>query len=250
MLAQNLKFLRAKYNLSQSDLAEKMGIPRTTLSAYERSFVEPNIQLLRKLGEFFSVQIDDLVSLSIEEKQNLQKSTTPLKVLAITVDSENKNNIELVNTKAEAGYLDGYGDPEFIRDLPKISIPNIPQGTYRGFEVRGESMLPLESGSIIISSYVENLTEIKNEKTYVIISKSDGVVYKRVKNLPEENALLLISDNDYYKPYKIAYEEISEIWQYFAHISFSDKIPILSLNEKLTSIDNKLDQVLLNSSSI
>jgi transcriptional regulator with XRE-family HTH domain len=250
MLAENLKFLRAKYKLSQADLAEKMGIPRTTLSAYERSFVEPNIQLLRKLGEFFGVQIDDLVSSSIEEKQNLAKSSIPLKVLAITVDSENKNNIELVNTKAEAGYLDGYSDPEFIRDLPKISIPNIPPGTYRGFEVRGESMLPLESGSIIISSYVENLTDIKNEKTYVIISKSEGVVYKRVRNLPEENALLLISDNSYYKPYKISYEEVSEIWQYYAHISFSDKIPIISLNEKLTSIDNKLDQVLLNSSSI
>lgn len=244
MLAQNLKHLRAIANLSQAELAEKLGIPRTTLSAYERDFVEPNIDLLKRFGSFFKVQIDDLVSFNIEEKL-AQTNNNPLKVLAISVDSENNNNIELVNAKAEAGYLDSFSDPEFIRDLPKISFPNIPQGTYRGFEIRGDSMLPLEPGSIVISAYVEKLNEIKDDKTYVVISKSEGVVYKRVKNLANEKALLLSSDNENYTPYKLDYNEVAEVWQYYAHLSFSDVKQTFNymMDERIHDIQRKVGKL-------
>lgn len=248
MLSQNLKYLRAITNLSQAELAEKLGIPRTTLSAYERSFVEPNIPLLIKLSKFFKVQVDDLVAHNIEEKQNESSFGTPLKVLAISVDSENRNNIEFVNTKAEAGYLDSFADPEFIKDLPKISFPNIPQGTYRGFEIRGDSMLPMESGSIVISSYVEKLSDIKNDKTYVVISKSEGVVYKRVKNNPTENTLILSSDNETYSPYKLSYDEVAEVWQYYAHLSFSDAKQTFNtmLDDRISDIQRKVGKMYEN----
>lgn len=245
MLAQNLKYLRSLANLSQAELAEKLGIPRTTLSAYERSFVEPNIDLLIKLGKFFKVQIDDLIAGNIESKNGVNDALHPLKVLAITVDQNNRNNIELVQSKAEAGYLDSFTDPEFIKDLPKISFPNIPQGTYRGFEIRGDSMLPMEPGSIVISSYVEKLNDIKDDKTYVVISKAEGVVYKRVKNLANEKVLLLRSDNEAYSPYKLPYEEIAELWQYYAHLSFSDAKQTFNtmLEEKIHDMHKKLDKM-------
>lgn len=244
MLAQNLKHLRAIANLSQAELAEKLGIPRTTLSAYERDFVEPNIDLLKRLGSFFKVQIDDLVSFNIEDKL-AHANNHALKVLAISVDSENNNNIELVNAKAEAGYLDSFSDPEFIRELPKISFPNIPQGTYRGFEIRGDSMLPLEPGSIVISSYVEKLNDIKDDKTYVVISKSEGVVYKRVKNLIHEKSLLLSSDNENYTPYKLDYAEVAEMWQYYAHLSFSDVKQTFNymMDERIHDIQRKVGKI-------
>lgn len=245
MLAQNLKYLRAITNLSQAELAEKIGIPRTTLSAYERSFVEPNIDLLIKFGSFFNVKVDDLITNDIEEVQKKENTNSALKILAISVNSENKSNIELVNTKAEAGYLDSFNDPEYLKDLPKISFPNVPQGTYRGFEIRGDSMLPLEPGSIVISSYIEKLSDIKDNKTYIVISKSEGVVYKRVKNLNSENALLLSSDNDLYSPYKLGYDEISEIWQYYAHLSFSDVHETFNymMDEKLNDIHKKVGKL-------
>jgi DNA-binding XRE family transcriptional regulator len=243
MINLNLKFLRSMKNISQAELAEQLSIPRTTLSAYERGFVEPNIELMIKMAKFFKVSIDDLIAYNLEHHNPDYQSKDGLKVLAISVDSENNSNIELVETRASAGYLDSCSDPEYIKDLPKIHFPNIPQGTYRGFQINGDSMLPLESGTVIISSYLEKLTDIKDDKTYIIVSKSEGVVYKRVKNLQKEKKILLISDNSLYMPYKIDYSEVAEVWQHYAHLSFSDmKLAVNSaMDEKITDMHNKIN---------
>jgi phage repressor protein C with HTH and peptisase S24 domain len=168
-----------------------------------------------------------------------------MRVLAISIDKDERNNIELVDTKAEAGYLEGFQNPEYIRDLPKISFPNIPKGTYRGFEVNGESMLPMEPGSILICQYLERIDYVKNDKTYVIISKDQGVVYKRIKNIASENALLLTSDNEIFTPYSIPYQEIDEIWEYYAHVSFSDaKVNIENIIEdRLFDIQKRVKEM-------
>ncbi|MBK7634811.1 MAG: S24/S26 family peptidase [Saprospiraceae bacterium] len=94
-------------------------------------------------------------------------------------------------------------------------------------------------------SYVENIHDIKTGKTYVIISKSEGVVYKRVKNEKNTEKLILISDNDAYLPYAINYRDIDEIWQYYAHLSFSDSKYTFNsmLEEKLQDIQKKLGEV-------
>lgn len=222
MIGKNLKYLRGKNKLSQQALSDVLSIPRTTLGDYERTKTEPNIAMLIKMAEYFDVQVDDLISkdLSLSEYEVMKNKV--MRVLAITVNEDNQGNIELVDSKAEAGYLDSYQNPEYIKELPRIQFPNIPWGTYRGFEIQGDSMLPIESGSIIIASYVENLASIKEDKTYIVISNKDGLVYKRVKVDKEENQLILSSDNESYLPYKLGLEEVSEMWQYYAHLSFSD----------------------------
>jgi transcriptional regulator with XRE-family HTH domain len=238
MIDSNLKFLRGVHNISQAELAEQLGIPRTTLSAYERGFVQPNIELMLKMGKYFNVSLDDLIAFNLEHKKEDHKGKEGLRILAISVDAQNNSNIELVDKKAEAGYLDSMADPQFIKELPKIHFPNIPQGTYRGFEIRGDSMLPIVQGSIVISSYVEHLSDIKDGKTYVVISKSEGVVYKRVKRIKEEKSLLLISDNQNYMPYKLPFNEVAEVWQYYAHLGFND-----AYNTYTSMIDQRMNDM-------
>ena len=245
MLGQNIKYLRNKHKLSQQELSEQLGEPRSSLSDYERGYTQVGLDTLIRLSDIFDVKIDDLLKSNISHRDLEVIRNRELRVLAISVDADNNSNIELVDTKAEAGYLESFADPEYIRDLPKIAFPNIPQGTFRGFEIRGDSMLPMESGSIVICSYVENISDIKVGKTYVIISKTEGVVYKRVKNNPENQKLILISDNDTYLPYDINYSEIAEIWQYYAHLSFSDSKYTFNsmLEDKLQDIQKKLGEV-------
>jgi len=245
MIGQNIKYLRVKNKLSQQELADKLTVPRSSLSDYERGHTQVSIENLIKLSDIFDVTIDDLLKSNLSHRELEIIRNRDLRVLAISVDTDNNSNIELVETKAEAGYLESFGDPEYIRDLPKIAFPNIPQGTYRGFEIHGDSMLPMESGSIVICAYVESLKDIKAGRTYVIISKSDGVVYKRVKNNPITNKLMLISDNESYLPYEIDYSDIAEVWQYYAHLSFSDSKFTFNnmLEEKLQDIQRKLTEV-------
>lgn len=245
MLALNLKYLRQKHKISQSELADKMSLPRTTLGDYERGKTEPNIAMLIKMSDYFELKVDDLIrkNLSHEDLEILKNKN--FRVLAITVDQDNQGNIELVDTKAEAGYLDSFQDPEYIRDLPKINFPNIPQGTFRGFEIRGDSMLPVEPGSIIISQYVEKINQVKTGGTYIVVSKQDGLVYKRVRQDKQNKQLILISDNESYLPYPIAYEDIREVWEYFAHLSFSDsKLTYHSMiEEKLSDLQIKVAHI-------
>ncbi|HQW03663.1 MAG TPA: helix-turn-helix transcriptional regulator, partial [Saprospiraceae bacterium] len=156
MLSSNLQFLRRKTGYSQQELADLLEIPRTTWSGYELGKVEPNINMLQKISIFFHQSIDRLLNQRIDfDELEIARADT-LRVLAITMDQDQRQNIELVYSKAEAGYLDGFQDPEFISELPKMYIPNLPTGSYRAFEIHGDSMLPMPSGSLVISKYVES----------------------------------------------------------------------------------------------
>ena len=244
-LASNLRYLRKKNKLSQGELADEFTVARTTMGDYERGKTEPNLEMLVKISKKFDITIHDLILADLSFNELEIARHDDLRVLAISVDTDNNENIELVNTKAEAGYLDSFNDPEYISELPKISFPNIPQGTFRGFEIHGDSMRPMESGSIVICSYVENLNQIKEDKTYVLVTKENGLVYKRIKKNAEEQKLTLVSDNESYFPYEINFSDIAEIWQYYAHLSFSDAKTTFNtiLEEKLSDIQRKVSDI-------
>jgi phage repressor protein C with HTH and peptisase S24 domain len=146
-------------------------------------------------------------------------------VLAITVDRNNKENVELVHQKASAGYMSGFHDPEFVKDLPKISLPMLPKNkTYRAFEIQGDSMLPIVPGSVIFGEYVEDLLAVKNGKRYILVTKNDGIVFKRIFNFADdEQKLLLVSDNRQYEPYAIDAKDVLEIW--LAKAYYSSQFP-------------------------
>lgn len=57
-----LKKLRQQKKLTQSQLAEAVGLDQSTISYYERGKKAPEIQTLDKIATFFNVSIDDLWS--------------------------------------------------------------------------------------------------------------------------------------------------------------------------------------------
>ncbi|MFZ6013454.1 MAG: XRE family transcriptional regulator [Bacteroidota bacterium] len=226
---KNLKFLRAQQGLTQKQFAEKLGLKQAVIGAYEEERATPPLTCLLDISKAFSLSLDMLVSqdLSKVPQKEWKSKVVPRgkEVLAITVDPNNKENVELVFQKASAGYLSGYQDPEFVKDLPKISMPVLPKNkTYRGFEIQGDSMLPVQPGSIIFGEYVEDVASIKNGKLYVLVTRQDGIVFKRVFNFADqEDKLLLVSDNRQYEPYAVEAEDVLEIWA--AKAFFSNQFP-------------------------
>lgn len=220
-LGKNLRYLRKQKGLTQSDIADKLDIKRTMISAYEEGRSEPKLASLNILAGLFGVSVDELLNRDIEVRGKLSRQEPELKVLAIAVDKEDNENITMIGQKASAGYLDGFSDPEFIEQLPQFHLPNLSRNaTYRAFEIKGDSMLPLVSGTIVIGAYVDQIKDIKNGKTYVLVTASEGIVYKRVFNYLEENGkLFLSSDNEMYKPYEVAGTEVLEVWEAKAFIS-------------------------------
>jgi transcriptional regulator with XRE-family HTH domain len=245
-ISSNLKYLRKKNGHTQQQFADIMGIKRSLIGAYEEDRAEPKYDLLKKIAEHFDLTIDEFINEQITEswKPKLKGQGSNLRILSISVDSSDNENIELVPVKASAGYLNGFSDPEYIKDLPKfqLPLPFLKQGTFRAFEIKGDSMLPIQSGSLIIGEYLENWNDVKTGDTYVIISKDEGVVYKRAGNRFKENKdLKLISDNKVYDPYTINSDDILEIWKAKAYLSTA--LPDPTPEPTIETLTNMMSQM-------
>jgi len=250
VIGTNIKILRRKAGLTQEALAEQMGIKRSLIGAYEEGRAEPRINNLVKLSEVFNIPIDTLVQKDLTEpgEQAVSRAAgSQLRVLSVTVSDEGEDQVQWVPQKAAAGYLNGYADPEYIQELPRFRLPNLPRGgTYRAFELNGDSMLPLQSGTIVIGKYIDDWRDIKSGKTYVLLTDKEGIVYKRVFNYVQESQkLFLVSDNRSYAPYEVHIDQVLEVWsaQAFISVTFPDPAtdPQLSL-EQLTGLVLELQQ--------
>lgn len=252
-ISQNLKLLRKKAAITQSQFAEKLGITRASVGAYEEGRARPNYQLLDQICRFYNISIDDMIKRDLSGTTTKRKrigldneNTTgkKMRVLAITVDRDDREYIQLVPHKAAAGYMAGYADQEFVEDLPSFRLPVLPEGTYRAFEISGDSMLPILPGSIVIGEYVSDWRQIKDGQACVVVSARDGIVFKRLFNhLTSNNEIILQSDNPSYPPYPIAAEDIIEIWQAKAFISTVFPSPDASIDRLVKMMETIQDEV-------
>lgn len=248
LFSDNIRTLRIKDKISQEKLAEQLGITRGRYVKYEDGTSEAPYDILKTIASHFHISIDLLLSVDVRkiDIQDLIKLENNRLILPIQVDTIGENVIEIVTQKVKAGYLNGYADPEYIESLQQISLPFLGPGKHRGFPVEGDSMPPHEEGSIIVGRYVERLGEVQDGKTYILITKNQGMVYKRL-NKNKKNALVLESDNRFYPNYEVKFSEILEIWEFECNIGRTDKkepvTEIESLREILLELKREIFEV-------
>jgi SOS-response transcriptional repressor LexA len=156
----------------------------------------------------------------------------------------NVAEIQFVPVKAAAGYLAGYADLEFIDELNTFTLPMLGAGNYRAFEIIGDSMLPTTSGSVIVGEKVEGIDDVKTSNTYIVVSRNEGIVYKRVlKNNRSKNKVTLVSDNPQYEPYHVNSEDIMELWQAQMIIARANVQQRWDVNQLASLVNNLQDQV-------
>ena len=223
LFSDNIRHLRVKKDISQEIVAEGLSITRDSLAKYEQGRSQPPYEILIKLSHYYHVSIDLLLTADIRKVdiEGLIQLEDNRILLPITVDTKGENVIEIIPHKARAGYLNGYSDPEFIEGLQHISLPFLSNGTYRAFPVSGDSMPPHKEGSFIIGRYVEKLGDVRDGRTYILLTKNEGIVYKRL-NKNGKNSLMLVSDNTFYEPYTVKASEILEIWEYACSIATNE----------------------------
>lgn len=232
-IPENLKALRKQKGWTQSELAKQLGVKRSLIGAYEEGRADPRISFLQLICDKFGLSLDDLITRPIgdETSGSVDLTGRSLRILPITLDKETENETAtLVPVKAAAGYLNGYGDVEYIERLPSFALPfpELPKGrTYRIFQIKGDSMLPIPSESYIISNYLMDWTDIRNDACYVVVSKSEGIVFKRVLNNLHQGFLTLKSDNPDYDSYDVPVDDILEVWS-----------AVGTANMKLESMEN------------
>jgi transcriptional regulator with XRE-family HTH domain len=236
---QNLKYLRKLRGWTQEEFAAKLGIKRSLLGAYEEERAEPRIEVLEVVGDMFKLTLDELLRKELSDaKGNYLSKRRAQKMAAAT------NEIQLVPVKAAAGYLAGYADPEFLDELNTFTLPMLAPGNYRAFEIVGDSMLPTTSGSVIVGEKLDDLEEVKSNQTYIVVSRNEGIVYKRVmKNNKSRAKLTLVSDNTAYQPYNVNTDDVLEVWKAQMIIAKANMQQRWDVNQLANLVSNLQDQV-------
>ena len=238
---QNFKYLRKLRGWTQEEFANKLGIKRSLIGAYEEERAEPRLEVLEIISDIFKVTLDELLlkDLSATQGSNYLARRRQLKMM-----SADRNLIHFVPVKAAAGYLAGYADSEFIDELNTFTLPMMAGGNYRAFEIIGDSMMPTPSGSIIVGEKIDNLESSKNNMPHIVVSKNEGIVYKRIiKSNRSKNKITLVSDNPAYQPYQVNAEDILELWQAQAVISRVTQQQRWDVNSLANLVNNLQDQV-------
>jgi hypothetical protein len=97
-------------------------------------------------------------------------------------------------------------------------------------------------GDLVFGKYVESLSDIKDGRVYIIVTKNDGIVLKRVINRIEQRGkLILKSDNKdgNYPMYTINAEEIMEVWYVTMFASKQMPEPV-DAYDRLHDLESKL----------
>ena len=63
---ENLKIARERKGLSQKDIAEGIGVAKSTYSLYESGNREPNVQTIKKIADLLNVSADELLGIDDE----------------------------------------------------------------------------------------------------------------------------------------------------------------------------------------
>lgn len=225
----------ARKKVKAKDLAPAIGVTESRLSQIFKDGNWDNLKQLRAVADYLGQTVEFL----LHGKEEAESETPPsvseedaatylggktIRPITVTVDSAGHELVSYVPVKAQAGYMRGYADPHFIEKLPAFSLPGLIKdgGTYRMFEVSGESMLQLGgkglvSGDTVIGRYLEDIFALHDNRVYVVVS-TEGVSIKRVFNRlkdKESPSLLMTSDNKNgnYPNYLLKPNQILEVWE-------------------------------------
>jgi transcriptional regulator with XRE-family HTH domain len=252
--SSNIKLLRKRRGRTQDEVAFTLKMKRPTLSGYENGVAQPGVQQLIAYSDYFGISIDTLIKVDLSKLReselrqlengfDLYVKGSKLRVLTTTVDNSNKENIELVPEKAKAGYMRGFADPEFVRELPVFQLPFLsPERKYRTFQISGDSMLPIPDKAWVTGEFVQDWTTLKDGEACIVLTLDEGIVFKIIENRIEKDGKVnLISLNSNYKSYELPVDEIREIWRFTHFISEEMPMGEVSAND-LTNTLNQLKQ--------
>ena len=95
-----LKLLRNEKNMSQQELADALGISKSSINMYERGERQPNFEVLEAIADFFNVDIDYLLGRTNKTTKIINPNT-----IAAHFDGDEYTPEELDEIKAFAEFV-------------------------------------------------------------------------------------------------------------------------------------------------
>jgi len=191
ILSDNIRWLRKRAGMSQSELAEKTGKKSfTAIQHWESGRTEPSQDALKLLSEVFSVPVGDLISTDLQGTAGMQKSqSVRIPVLG----------------RISAGIPSEAIDE--IIDYEDIPFELAKSGDFFGLRISGDSMSPpIPDGSTVI--FRHQSTAESGDIVAAMIDGTEGVC-KQFKRY--DIGVALVAFNPSYKPLFFASQECERI---------------------------------------
>lgn len=185
-----------------------------------KRMTDPNKLIFEILYQKYNA---NLAYIFYHDKEMFRPKAGELQVLTVAVDSNNNEIVKMVPAYAHAGYQKGFADPEFIENLPSHDFYNDAEGTYRVFELKGDSMFPyLQEGDFVKAKFLPPVhwrDKLHLNEVFIVVGK-EGIVCKQlVAHDTKKGVLTLHSFNDLYKDYTINIKDVYELWYYKGYYS-------------------------------
>ncbi len=182
-LSKNIRYLRKAHNLSQDDLAEKMGYKSyTTIQKWESGVSEPPIGKLRKLADIFHISMNELTNVDLSEgKREEIKNIFPIQ----------KKRFPLIGTIA-------CGEP-ILADEHFEGYVEAGTDISADFCIRakGDSMknIRIEDGDIV---FIREQPDVENGEVAAVLIGEEATLKRVNKN--KHGFLFLMPENPNYEP--------------------------------------------------
>jgi phage repressor protein C with HTH and peptisase S24 domain len=237
--AQRFKKIREEQGMTQAEFAQVLDAGSTTADI-ERGKKKITGKIVTELLRQFHINPLWLYGKSFNKSLETTSNTAPK---VITMDSSDRENMIMVPIKASAGYASNVHDTDWYSELPAFSIP-LPQykeGSYRAFQVQGDSMLPvLQPAEWVMAKAVENMRLANDNRIHVIVTV-DSVLVKKLRKSESAGEVYLISLNRDYPVIEQSIAEIKELWEVNSKLSFD--LDVHEGEEAMISLKQGLDNL-------
>lgn len=226
-----IKSIQRNRGISQEDLAKSLGMTRVTLGQRLKHEIYPDTDEKIKILEILEFtdkekeQLDEIAGIAPYTPNPASKINEPIEISP----GRWLMTVELVPVYAQAGYLTGYQDREFLEELPRHSFTTnvLAKGKYRAFEISGESMyckdvkesIPDRSvvvGRMVDRQYWTSKLHVHKWPNWIFVHKTDGIVVKQIANQDLQNGDVTLHsinpDKDKYPDYVVNLDNIVEIY--------------------------------------
>lgn len=185
-LANNIRYYRKLNKLTQADLANKLDVAPTAISAWEVGRNKPLMDKIEQMSTLFNVKKSDLLGDEIDTPTNLVPISRA-SIVNIPILGTIKCGQPILAEDNITGYREELSD-------------RLPSGNLFYLKSQGDSMVPtIPEGSLVLIR--EQPTVEYGEVAAVLVNGDTEATLKRVKK--QGDIVMLIADNPDYPPYII-----------------------------------------------
>lgn len=205
---------------SKAEIARKLNVTDSMVGQMINGNVAVPKKIKIKLNELYS-NYWRLANPVEEIKGTSEAHEEIIKYNAKATTPDYKRVIPVVHYRAQAGFAEGWGDQEWIDDLPTVEVEWPRDGNYLAFEVVGDSMEcdcknNISDRDLVIAREVAKhhwKNKLHIPDTFVIVQRMDGILIKEIIKHDVEKAVIVChSNNVLFQDFSLSLDDVVKLY--------------------------------------